>query len=118
MEISKKFLHDRLVLAQLTLMTALTAIGVCSVLIRFDVAKNPTTTAAYRQNLVGIYYQSGKPIDIYALALFMILTAVAASLIAYRTYVLRRQIAAFILVSANFLLILSIIVANALISIQ
>ena len=118
MEISKRFLHDRLVLLLLTILAALTTIGVCSVLIRFDVSKNPTTTAAYRQNLVGIYYQSGKPIDIYALALFMIVTAVASSLIAYRVYNLRRQIAAFLLASANFLLVLAIIVANALISIQ
>lgn len=107
-----------MVLAQLTAMTALTVIGLCSVLIRFDVSKNPTTTAAYRQNLVGIYYQSGKPIDIYALAIFMLFTAIAGSLIAYRTYNLRREIAAFMLSSANFLLVLAIVVANALISIQ
>lgn len=118
MDKSKKFLHDRLVLLLITTLAALTSIGVISVLIRFDVSKNPTTTAAYRQNLVGIYYQSGKPIDIYALAIFMVFTAVAAVLLAYRTYNLRRQIAAFLLASANFLLILAIIVANALISIQ
>jgi len=114
----KKFLHDRLMLSLVTLLAGLMAIGATSVLIRFDVTKNPTTTAAYRQNLVGIYYQSGKPIDIYILAVFMVLTAAAGALLAYRTYNLRRQIALFLLVSANFLLILSIIVANALISIQ
>jgi hypothetical protein len=117
-EISRKFLYDRLVLLLITLLSALTAVGVCSVLIRFDVSKNPTTTAAYRQNLVGIYYQSGKPIDIYILAIFMILTAGAGMLLAYRVYNLRRQIAIMLLTAANFLLIISIIVANALISIQ
>lgn len=118
MEGTKKFLHDRLALLLITVLSALTAIGVGSVLIRFDVTKNPTTTAAYRQNLVGIYYQSGKPIDIYALAVFMIFTAAAGIILAQRTYNLRRQISIFLLASANFLLILSIIVANALISIQ
>ena len=118
MDKSKRFLHDRLVLSLVTLITALSAIGVFSVLIRFDVSKNPTTTAAYRQNLVGIYYQSGKPLDIYLLAIFMAFVAVASVLIAYRTYNLRRQIAIFLLSSASFLLILSVVVANALISIQ
>ncbi len=118
MEVSRKFLHDRVVLILITILAAFTAIGVSSVFIRFDVSKNPTTTAAYRQNLVGVYYQSGKPIDIYALAIFMVFTAAAAIVLAYRTHTLRRQIAIFLLASANFLLVLSIVVANALISIQ
>jgi len=111
-------LHDRLILLLLTTLAALTAIGILSVLIRFDISKNPTTTAAYRQNLVGIYYQSGKPIDIYAMAIYMAFTAGAAVLLAYRTYALRRHIALFLLASANFLVLLATIVANALISIQ
>lgn len=118
MEISKKFLHDRLVLLLITALATLTAIGVSTVLIRFDVSKNPTTTAAYRQNLVGIYYQSGKPIDIYALAIFMIFSAAAAVVLAYRTYNLRKQISVMLLAMSNFLVILAIIIANALISIQ
>lgn len=118
MDTSRKFLHDRLVLVLVTLVAGLSAIGVSSVLVRFDVSKNPTTTAAYRQNLVGIYYQSGKPIDIYSLAIFMIITALAGIVLGYRVYGLRRHISIFLLAAANFLLLLAIIVANALISIQ
>ena len=118
MDISKKFLHDRLVLLLVTVMAVLLAIGILSVLIRFDISKNPTTIVAWRPNISGSSYQSGKPIDIYILAAFMAIIAAAAVVLGSRIYSLRRSIALFILASANFLLILSAIVANALISLQ
>lgn len=118
MELSKKFLHDRLVLALITVIAALSVIGVSIVLLRFDVTKNPTTTIAYRPSISGSSYQSGKPIDIYALALFMIITAVGAIAISSRVYDVRRSLAVFLLAGSVFLLILSAIVANSLISFQ
>src|SRR5665213_1149174 len=117
-EISKKFLHDRLVLLLITAMAILVVLGVSLVLLRFDVARNPTTSVAYRPNVSGTQYISGKPIDIYSLAVFMMLTSVAAVAISSRIYTAKRYAALFILCSTIFLLILSTIVANSLISIQ
>ena len=65
MEVPKKFLHDRLVLLLITLISILVVIGVSIVLLRFDVSRNPTTIVAYRPNVTGTQYLSGKPIDIY-----------------------------------------------------
>lgn len=118
MEIPKRFLHDRLVLLLVTVMAVLVAVGVSTVLIRFDVSKNPTTIVAYRPNISGSSYLSGKPIDIYSLAVFMIFTAVAAVVLAMRTYNIKHYVSIFILASASFLLLLAIVVANALISLQ
>ena len=118
MEKNRHFLHDRLVLLLVTISAILLAIGVLSVLVRYDISKNPTTIVAYRPNISGSSYVSGKPIDIYSLAFFMVIVAAAGSLLAYKTHGLRRSIAVFILSSTNFLLLLSIIVANALISLQ
>jgi hypothetical protein len=118
MELPKKFLHDRAVLALITVVAALLVIGVSLVLLRFDVSKNPTTIVGYRPNVSGSAYQSGKPIDIYMMALFMIVTSVAAALIAAKTYTVRRDISIFMLASAAFLLVIATIVANALISLQ
>ena len=118
MEIPKRFLHDRLVLLLVTAMALLVAIGVATVLIRFDVSKNPTTIVAYRPNISGSSYQSGKPIDIYSLAIFMIFTAAPAVILAMRTYNIKRNVAIFTLASANFLLLLAVVVANSLISLQ
>ena len=118
MEIPKKFLHDRLVLLLVTAMAILVVIGVSLVLLRFDVSRNPTTIVAYRPNVTGTQYISGRPIDIYSMAVFMIFTAVAAILISSHIYVAKRQAALFLLGSTIFLLVLSTIVANSLISIQ
>jgi hypothetical protein len=117
-EIPKKFLHDRLVLLLITLMAVLVVIGVSVVLLRFDVSRNPTTIVAYRPNITGTQYISGKPIDIYSLAVFMIMTSAAAVVISSRIYNAKRYAALFMLSSTIFLLIISTIVANSLISIQ
>ncbi len=118
MELPKKYLHDRLVLILITLMAALLTIGVATVLVRFDISKNPTTIVAWRPNISGSSYQSGKPIDIYSLAFFMIVISVSAVALSARLYNLRHSLSVFILASTNFLLLLSAIVANALISLQ
>jgi hypothetical protein len=117
-DIPKKFLHDRLVLLLITAMAILVVLGVSLVLLRFDVARNPTTIVSYRPNITGTQYISGKPIDIYSLAVFMILTSAAAVVISSRIYRAKRFAALFMLGSTIFLLILSTIVANSLISIQ
>lgn len=118
MELPKKFFHDRLALLFITLLSILLVVGVSLVLLRFDISKNPTTIVAYRPSISGASYQSGKPVDIYSLAVFMALTAVGAVILAARVYELKREISIFILGSSTFLLILSIIVANSLISLQ
>src|SRR3989304_2523877 len=118
MEQPKKYLNDRVILLLLTLMAILVVIGVSLVLLRFDPSRNPTTTAAYRPSITGTQYQSGKPLDIYLMAIFMIFTSATALILSIRTYHIRRFVSVFILSSTVFLLILATIVANALISLQ
>ncbi|HET9850257.1 MAG TPA: hypothetical protein VFP35_01370 [Candidatus Saccharimonadales bacterium] len=115
---SKKFLHDRVVLSLITLISTLTVIGASLVLIRFDAGRNPTTTVAYRPNITGSQYQSGKPIDIYSLAIFMLVTAVISILLSRQVFGMRRYLAVFMLSAQVFLLVTAIIVSNALISLQ
>lgn len=118
MDLSKKYLHDRVILLLLTLIAVLVVIGVSLVLLRFDPSRNPTTTIAYRPSITGTQYYSGQPLDIYLLAIFMIFTSAVALILSIRTYHIRRFLSVFILASTVFLLILSTIVANALISLQ
>ncbi|MBX4199429.1 hypothetical protein KW789_00875 [Candidatus Saccharibacteria bacterium] len=118
MDIPKKFLHDRVVLLLISLLSLLLVVGVSLVLIRFDASRNPTTTVAYRPNITGSQYQSGKPIDIYSLALFMVLSGVGSVLLSSHVYIVRRALAVFMLAAGVFLLLISIIVSNALISLQ
>src|SRR5438309_1338754 len=115
MEQSKKFLHDKIVLLLITVLGVLLVIGVSVVLLRFDVSKNPTTVVAYRPNITGTQYLSGKPIDIYSLAIFMVLSCTGAVFLSSRIYNIRRQVAVFLLASTVFLMVLAIRVAWSLI---
>ncbi len=99
-------------------MAIILVIGVSVVVLRFDISKNPTTIVAYRPNVSGASYQSGKPIDIYSLAVYMVVAAVGGVYLATRLYPIRRSVAVFSLSSTLFLLILAVIVANSLISLQ
>ena len=118
MELPKKYLHDRLVLLFIMFLAVLLVVGVSLVLLRFDLSKNPTTIVAYRPNVSAASYQSGKPVDIYSMAVFMALTAVGAVVLSARVYMLKRYLSLFILASSLFLLILATIVSNSLISLQ
>ena len=113
MEQSQKYWHDRIVLGLITLIAFLVVIGVSVVLLRFDAAKSSTTIVAYRQN--SFSYVSGKPIDIYSLAAFMVLISVGAVATSARVYPVRRPVALFLLASTVFLLVLSTIVSNSII---
>ncbi len=118
MHLNSKFLHDRLVLGLMTLLSALLVIGISLVFLRFDASKNPTTVAAYRPSLSGSSYVSGKPLDIYLLAVYMIFTTLASMAMAAHVYPTQRSIAVFILSSGAFLLVMATVVANSLISLQ
>ena len=118
MESTRKFFHDRLILLLIAAIAVVLVVGVSLILFRFDVSKNPTTIVAWRPNISGASYQSGKPIDIYAMAVFMAVTTLAALTLGIRTYYVKRYISIFVLGSSLLLLILATIVANALISLQ
>ena len=118
MELSKKFIQDRKVLLLIAAIMALLVIGVSIVLLRFDISKNPTTIISYRPNISGASYQSGKPADIYLLAVYMLATAVMGIILGAKTYKIRRSLSHFLLGSTAFLLLLSALVANSLISLQ
>jgi phosphate starvation-inducible membrane PsiE len=118
MEIPKKFLQDKTVLILLTAIMLLLVIGVSVVLLRFDVSKNPITVVAYRPNISGASYQSGKPVDIYSMAIYITITAVLGIFLSARIYKIRQAVSIFLLSSTVLLLILATIVANSLISLQ
>lgn len=118
MEQSKKYFNDRLVLLLMAIIAVLLVVGVSLILLRFDVSKNPTTIVAWRPNVTGASYVSGKPIDIYAMAVFMVVAALAAIVLGARTYQVKRYISLFVLSASVLILLLATIVSNALISLQ
>lgn len=118
MQPSKRYLHDRIILIFLTLIAVLAVIGVSSVLLRFDASQNSTTIAGYRPNLSSSTYVSGNTLDIYELPLFMLLISAIGVILSVRLFRIGRDACLFVLASTTFLLIISIITANALIALQ
>ncbi len=118
MQIPKKFFHDRIILLLITVLAMLLAAGVSLILLKFDASNNPATIVAFRPNVIGNNYVSGHPIDIYSLAVFMVLTSAGAALLSAHIYEVRRYLSIFILATSVLLMILSVIVANSLISLQ
>ncbi len=118
MENQKSYFHDRVVLLLIALIVILVVIGMSLILLRFDVSKNPTTIVAWRPNVTGSSYVSGKPVDIYLMALFMAVAALSAVILGARTYHVKRYISLFVLSGSVLLLLLATIVSNALISLQ
>lgn len=118
MDIPKRYLHDKVILALVTLLGILLVLGVSVVLIRFDVSKNPTTIISYRPNISGSSYISGKPIDIYALAVYMLIMAATAVILSARVYHIRRYLSVFILASTVLVMALAIRVSWSIISLQ
>lgn len=118
MEVPQKYLHDRLVLVLITAISVVTVVGISIVFLRFDISTNPTTIAAYRPSISGSSQISGKPIDIYLMALFMAITAAGSVVLSARVYQSRREISLFLLAGALFLILLAAIVSNSLISLQ
>jgi heme/copper-type cytochrome/quinol oxidase subunit 2 len=118
MDIPKKFLHDRIALFLITFISLLVVIGVSVVLLRFDASKNPTTTVAYRPSIVGSQYQSGKPVDIYSMAVYIVITAAVGVFLSARIYQIRHYLSIFLLSSTALLLILAIRVSWSLINLQ
>lgn len=118
MDLPKKYLHDRAVLLLLAGLASLVVVGVGLVLLTFDSSKNPAVIAEYRQNLSGSGYVSGKPIDIYILAGFIFMNGLVGMILSARAYHLHRYLSLIILAATVFIGLLSIIVANALISLQ
>jgi hypothetical protein len=118
MQPSKRYLHDRVILIFLTIIAILVVIGVSSVLLRFDASQNSTTIAGYRPNLSSSTYVSGNALDIYELPLFMILISAIGIILSVRLFRIARDASLFMLASTTFLLVISIITANALIALQ
>ncbi len=118
MNVPRKYLHNRLILGLLTILAVLLVIGVASVFLRFDASKNPTTISTYRPNVSGSGLVSGKAIDIYELAIFMIGITAANIVLSIKVFNVRHYLSVFILASTALLLVISIIVTNSLISLQ
>ena len=115
MPMSKKYLHDKLVLLLLSANIFLGFISTILIFLRLNVGQGGEGyIVEYRSNLGISAFKTGNITTILSFVGFILLTVILAILLSIRTYRVRRELALGILMLSGLLLILSIIISNAL----
>lgn len=115
MQISKKYLHDKLILLLVTLNGFLAFLCVVLVLLRLgSVHGGNGYIVQYRSNLGISAFKTGSVSNFFAFILFAPTVFVLNALLSVRTYVLRRELSVTVLGLGALVLVLATIVSNAL----
>ena len=113
----KKYFHDRFVLLMLTINSFLTVLVTASILLRLGDTSD-IYIKSYRANL-GLNGYSAAGLDqILSFIVFAAFVLVAQFVLSLRLYHLRKQAAWAVMIMSSLLLVLSLIVANALLQLR
>lgn len=118
MEISKKYFHDKPILALLSANVFLVVLVAVVVLLRLSSNSGEDFITQYRENLGLNAFAAGTVLDILSFIMFAAVVAAANIAISIRTYSLKRQLSFVTLGFSILLLILTLIVSNALLVLQ
>lgn len=113
MNISKKYLNDKIVLLFVSINIFLTLLTIILIALRLG-GGHSSYIVQYRANLGINAFKTGSVLDLLSFVLFAILVLVAHVGLSIKTYHIHRQLAVTILGLGMLLLVLAIIVSNAL----
>ncbi len=114
MSTDSKYLHDRSVLALLTVNSILMVSGILLILFKLDASKGSGYIIQFRSG-VGIgEFKTGSSLDMSSFIFFMALTFAISVVISTRSYHERRRVALSVLMMTSLLILLAIIVSDAL----
>ena len=114
MDISKKYIHDRLVLLLISVNIFITLVTTVLILLRLDTVRSDGYFVQYRSNLGLNAFQLGGFVSLLAFIVFAIFVVVFHTYISVRVYPQRRDVAIVVLGFGTILLGLTMIVSNAL----
>lgn len=112
-----KYFHDRLVLLFLSTNAFLTVLTVLSVLFRLQ-GGSDSFIVQYRSNLGTSAFKPGSMDQILMFIVFALLVFTIHTVLSWRTYQVRRELAIVILALGALLLILAVIVSDALLALR
>ncbi len=119
MPISKKYLHDKLILLLVSGNIFLAFLLAVLIFLRLNVGQGSDGyIVQYRSNLGISAFKTGSITGIIGFAIFALLTVVLDIALSIRTYRIRRELAVAVLVSGALLLVLGIVVSNALMALH
>jgi hypothetical protein len=114
MTVSKKYLHDHLVLLLLSTNVFLAIAGSIFILLRLSTSHGNGYIVQYRSNLGINAFQTGNVVGLLSFIAFALLVLVTHTILSHRAYHIHRQLAIAILSLGVLLLVLTVIVSNAL----
>lgn len=118
MTIPKKYLHDRLILLLLSISTFLALLNTLLVLFRLDPGRSAGYIVQYRASLRLSALKTGDASEIIAFIGFALFVLVFHVLMSIKAYHIRREVAVVVLIFGVVLLLFSLVVSNALLSLR
>lgn len=117
MQVPKKYLHDKLILALVSSTVFLALACIVIILLRYGSNNSSSYIVQYRQNLGISSLKLGSVVSILSFTLFAPLISVINILLSLKVYEIRRQLSVVILAMGVLVIVLAIIVSNALLNI-
>lgn len=115
MPISKKYLHDKLILLLLSGNIFLAFLCTVLIFLRLNIGQGGDGyIVEYRSNLGISAFKTGSITAILSFVIFAIMNVIIGLTLSMRTYRIRRELSVTILLSGIILSVLAIIVSNAL----
>ena len=110
----KKYFHDHLVLLLLSVNAFLAVAGGIFILLRLSTSHGTGYIVQYRSSLGINAFKTGSVVDMLALMGFAVVVLAVHTMLSLGAYKIHRQLAISILYLGILLLVLTIIIANAL----
>ena len=115
MPLSKKYLHDKLILLLVSSNIFLAFLCIVLLFLRLNIGQGSEGyIVQYRSNLGISAFQTGGLVGILSFAVFALLIVVMNVILSIRTYRIRRELAVTVLIAGALLLLFAVIVSNAL----
>ncbi len=118
MQISQKYLHDRIVLLLLSVNGFLTLLTAVLITLRLSSGQGGNYIVAYRPNLGVGAYTAGKQSDFLTFILFALVTLGISVALSARVYSRHRNYALIILGLTTLLSALTVIISNSLLALS
>jgi uncharacterized membrane protein YbhN (UPF0104 family) len=118
MSVTKKYLHDRLILLLLSINSFFVIIGSILILLRLDGGSKGIYWVQYRANLGIDAHQAGQLADILAFIVFLIVVFGMNVLLSVKAYQHHRNYSLTVLGLGSLLMFLTIIVSNLLLDLR
>jgi len=118
MKVPEKYFHDRVILLLLSVNTFIVALNTVLILLRLDSSRAESYIVQYRANLGLSGFTVGSSATFWSFILFAVLVLVGNALLSMRIYEIHRRYAVTILALSTLVIVLTLIVTNALLTLR